>query len=281
MKFVFLLLLAHFYSAQCSYKNNREWNDLKVTFSMNSSDPQAFQPMPRTVQDAVNRGWKRDVGCTEGFNGNRFILNGDRDVILIYDANGLIAGMARSTEKGELFNFPPKSLQSYFDDEGPYWTLSTYFTDPKKVCQKSLLGTWLWDGTGDRLVFGSKKATIEVSAFIRESEVNRTMWTQGKCALYMGQHYWLQSDGQLQKDSKRDNLLPFFLLFNKGKLNAFGWFWWTKTTSSKIELANPTGIASVMNPPPDWLFDSTQYSSLYSLHIYLDSSPSPRLNGCE
>ena len=240
---------------------------------MNLSDPTAFNSMPRTVQDAVNRGWKRDVGCTEGFNGNRFILNDDREVILIYDSNGLIAGMATSTRKGNKPEFPSKRLEPYLDDEGDYWTFSTYFTDPKKVCQKSSIGTWLWDGTGDRLVFASKKTSLEIP--LKENELNKTFWTQGMCVKSMGMHYWLNLDGPFGKDSKRDSAFPAFLLYNNGKLNAFGWIWYTYTKSPKIEKVRPAILGGFIRNPPDWMFDPEQAATpfLSSLHIYLDSAP--------
>lgn len=282
MKYVFILILAHFFtSAQCYYKNNKEWNDLKVTFGLNASDPRVFNSLPRTVQDAVNRGWKRDVGCTEGFRGNRFTLNNDKDVFLIFDANGLIAGLATSVKKGPSstnpFSFPSKEQQLYYDEEGDYWTFSTYFTDPNKVCQKNLLGSWLWDGTGDRLVFSSKKAFIQVP--LKENELNQTLWTQGRCFKGMGMHYWLQLDGKLNKDSKRDSLFPVFLLYNRGKLNGFGWFWNSYLTSSRIEPTPAQLVAGTAIELPSWMFDSSQaIAPLSSIHIYLDNTPAS--NAC-
>ncbi len=143
--------------------------------------------MPRTEQEAKNKGWIREKGCENGVNGNRYVLNGDRTVMLIFNKGGIIAGIAAAVDKNLPFNFPSKQIQPYFNDEGNSWTISAYFIDPKTVCSNSLPA--IKQSTGDRLVFYSKQKTISVA--LKESAVDK-FWTKGKCFWTMGQHYWVR-----------------------------------------------------------------------------------------
>ena len=45
-----------------SFNNIKEWNDLKVTYSLNYSDPNGFVSMPKTVSEALLKGWTREKG---------------------------------------------------------------------------------------------------------------------------------------------------------------------------------------------------------------------------
>ena len=155
-------------------------------------------------QEAIQNGWKKEKGCSDGVNGNRYVLNGDRTVLLIFNANGVIAGIAAAVGKNLPFNFPSQNIQPYFDDEGDSFVISAYFVDPTTVCQKSSSR----QVTGDRLVFYSKQKSLSVS--LRETSVDK-FWTKGKlmffsntkilviykltiigkCFWTMGVHYWV------------------------------------------------------------------------------------------
>ena len=279
MKFILasLAILANLYLTQCflfSNGNIKDWNDLKITFGP-PNDPNSFISLPRTVQDAVNQGWKRTVGCLEGFTGNRYILNNDKEVILIFDANGLIAGISSTLKKGLPFNFPSEKIQQYFEDEGDSYTFSAYFVDPKKVCTKSITGTWSWDGTGDRLVFYSKQASVQVP--IKESELS-DFWTLGQCYKGMGVHYWASVSGKLTKDTDSDDFFPVFLLYNKGKLNGFGWAFNADLPSKRYEHPGPPVYPFFFKDIPDFFYDNKKVGVLSTLHIYLDNTP--QLNAC-
>lgn len=272
-----LAFLANLFSVRCflfSNGNIKDWNGLKITFG-SPNDTNSFLAMPRTVQDAVNQGWKRTVGCLEGFNGNRYILNNDNEVMLLFDANGLIAGISTTIKKGLPFNFPSQKVRIFLDDEGDSYTLSAYFVDPKKVCTKSLTGTWSWDGTGDRLVFYSKQALVQ--APINENELS-SFWTQGRCFKAMGVHYWASLSGKVTKDTDPDDFFPVFLLYNKGKLNAFGWAFNANLTSKRFEHPSETAFPLILKDVPDYLYDRKKSSVQSTLHIYLDNTP--HLNAC-
>ena len=107
------------------------------------------------------------------------MLNGDRAVMLIFNQNGRIAGIASSLPKNLPFNFPSQNIRKYFNDEGQFYSISAYFTDPNTVCQ-NLLNRQL---TGDRLVF--KSNTFEQNVALMQSNLNN-QWTQGRCFITMG-----------------------------------------------------------------------------------------------
>ncbi len=151
---------------------------------MNYKGSNNFVSLPRMEQEAIQNGWKKEKGCSDGVNGNRYVLNGDRAVLLIFNANGVIAGIASSVGKNLPFNFPSQNIQPYFDDEGDSFVISAYFIDPSTVCQKSSSR----QVTGDRLVFQSKQKTLPVS--LKENTIEK-FWTKGKCFWTMGVHYWV------------------------------------------------------------------------------------------
>ncbi len=48
--------------------------------------------LPRTEQEAIKQGWKKEKDCSQRVKGNRYFLNGDKAVLLIFDQSGKIAG---------------------------------------------------------------------------------------------------------------------------------------------------------------------------------------------
>jgi hypothetical protein len=162
------------------WSNNDAWNDLKVTWGINPFAGGNYESMPRTVEEAVRKGWTKDKDCTQGGTGQRFTLKGDRAVMLIFGANGYIAGIAAGIPKNLPLGYPAKNIQKFFDDEGDFWQITAYFTDPSTVCQRNALKT----STGDRVVFQSKSFSVSVAT--EEKDVDLAFWTKGKCFATMG-----------------------------------------------------------------------------------------------
>lgn len=79
---------------------NDAWNDLKVTWGINPFSPDHFVSMPRTETDARAQGWTKEKSCPE-VNGNRYMFMGDRSTLLIFNANGDIAGISSALPKGK------------------------------------------------------------------------------------------------------------------------------------------------------------------------------------
>lgn len=78
---------------------NEAWNDLKVTWGANPFSQNNFVAMPRTETEARAKGWTKEKSCPE-VNGNRYMFTGDTSNLLIFDANGDIAGIASTLPKG-------------------------------------------------------------------------------------------------------------------------------------------------------------------------------------
>jgi hypothetical protein len=94
------------------------WNDLKRTWGVNPFGNN-FVSLPRTQKEATSSGWYLDKNCSQ-INGNRYTLNGDRSVMLIYSSNGNIAGIAAGIPKNLPFNFPSDKIKPFFADEGSF-----------------------------------------------------------------------------------------------------------------------------------------------------------------
>ena len=55
-----------------------------------------FHSHPRTAKEAKFNGWKKIEGCetaeVSGFEGERYAQPDKKDIVLLYDVNGYIAG---------------------------------------------------------------------------------------------------------------------------------------------------------------------------------------------
>lgn len=250
------------------FLDNTEWNDLKVTWGYNPLEQRIFESMPKTESEAQSKGWIKEKSCGQ-INGNRYILDNDRSVLLVYNALGKIAGIATSIPKGLPFNMPSSDVKKLFTDEGDYYTLTGYFTDPDTVCSKTAAnGDHL---IGDRLVF--KGDNFKLDAPMSESKVGN-LWTKGKCFYTMGVHYWTTMDATpVDKNTSRDQFVPIFLLYNRGRLTGFGWALNADLDSSRYEHPEPSANDLFFQSTPKYMKDSTQIGKQSTLHIYFDNMP--------
>jgi len=256
------------------------WDNLIRTWRIDPTN-NAFVPLPRTLAAARAQGWQFDKGCGDMINanqpmiGNRYILDGDRMNMVLFDSNGNVAGVSAAIPKNSTlkFGFPSPNIISYFMDDGDYNTLAAYFYDPASICRGSVS-----DGvsTGDRVVIANTKQNLVVPML--QSEVG-PFWTQGGCFHGMGQHYWADVSGiQVGLTTTADNLLPFFTLYNQGKLNGFGWSLNWNTPSPNYEHMPLTSLPIFFKVIPTAFYDPTQTDTLSSMHYFLDSVPSQ--NAC-
>jgi len=265
-----LLVLIHVLSANAFLFGGETWDDLKVTWSANPLG--GFNSLPRTVNDAVYYGWKLEKSCGQ-VNGNRYILDNDRAVILVFDNLGNIAGIASSLPKGLPFNFPSAKQAEYMTDEGDSYTITGYFSDPESVCSRSTKR----QSTGDRLVVKGDSKTLNIP--IEETNVvEEGFFTKGGCFYTMGQHYWADLTGPLNANSKGEDFLPLFILYNKGVLNGFGWAFNADLPGPRYEHPTEDVLGSFFTDVPVGLSDPNQAGVLSTLHIYMDSTP--LLNFC-
>lgn len=271
MKYSILILIINIYFANSFlFKSETDWNDLKVTWGMNPFDSNSFVSLPRTESEAIIKGWVKDKDCSQA-NGNCYILHGDRAAILIFEVRGIIAGIASAIPKQLPFNFPLTKVQRLLIDEGDYYTINAYFIDPASVCSPHKVNGQI---TGDRLVIKGKDQEIKVE--LNEANLSN-FWTRGKCFYTMGTHYWASLSGPLNENTDADDFVPIFLLYNKGKLNGFGWAFNADLPSPRYE--HPYGVVDqFFYTFPKFFLDPNKTRGFSTLHIFLDSTP--QLNFC-
>jgi hypothetical protein len=246
----------------------KKWNGLKVTWGINLF--KSFNSLPRTEQDAISKNWKLESDCSK-VNGKRYVLNEDTAVMLIFDQEGIIAGISSAVPKNLPFNFPSAKVQEYMMDEGAFYTITAYFTDPNTVCSSNKAS----QVTGDRLLIVGQTKQLNIA--LNQSDVS-DFWTKGKCFKTMGVHYWSDLSGALSDDTEMDDFFPMFLLYNRGKLNGFGWAFNADLKSDRYEHPPPFSFPLFFNKVPKSLIDSTKAGVISTLHIYLDNMP--LFNGC-
>jgi charged multivesicular body protein 7 len=270
MKFFCVLILAVLGLTHA----NDKWNDLKVTWGVNPFGSNSFVALPRTVFDARSKGWTAGKGCADGVNGNRYTLAGDRSVILLFNKDGNIAGMSSAVPKNLPFNFPSANVSQYFNDEGDSWLITAYFADPLTICGTTKNS--LKQVTGDRLVFQSKQKTLTIA--LKQSDLDLSYWSHGKCFWTMGDHYWANLRGQINADMDADYFLPIFLLYNKGELNGWGWAFNADLASTRFEHPGGSVLGQFFQEVPKFFNDPTKAGVLSTMHVYLSSAP--QLNFC-
>ena len=72
-------------------------NDLKITYGLRPKT--SFTSLPTTVKQALSQGWTKEKDCSSGLNGNRYILNGDRSAMLLFNQLDLLAGISAGIPK--------------------------------------------------------------------------------------------------------------------------------------------------------------------------------------
>lgn len=90
--------------------------------------------------------------------------------------------------------------------------------DPDQICTKGAakngeVGDRLWFNNGDGEGIYYKAPLTQNNTIL-----NETGWSQGACFWQMGTHYWRY----ISLDMNCNNVYAIFLLYNGGKLNAWG-----------------------------------------------------------
>ncbi|XP_060065158.1 uncharacterized protein LOC132545493 [Ylistrum balloti] len=249
-----------------------EWNDLRVKWDVNIFNPYTFAKMPRTTSDAVSAGFKMvsDCGAIPGIYGKRYVQGGDYSLILLYGIHGYIAGIQIGVTKNATVEFPPnKQINHPFVSVDNMYYLTAYFTNPATICTTGRTAEkFASDGTGDSLFIQNGTDAAKNSFVVPKEEtyLDSTKWTKGHCFVSMGEHYWYN----VTSDMNCDDFFPVFLLYNKGRLNAFGWALGTPMTSNRTEHPPSSVIKEFINPVPQCLLNKAQLSTM---HIYLTSTP--------
>lgn len=168
-----LLILSALNAQGFLFGDNKTWrDDLKVTWGLNPFT--SFDSMPLTVNEAVKKGRKLEKGCDQ-VNGNRYILNGDRAVILVFDTSNNIAGIATSFPKNLPFNFPMQLQSDYMIEGDDSWTLTAFFSDPNTICLNDTKNIVRFN---DKMVIKGDRASLDISR--HEASLNK-VFTESGC----------------------------------------------------------------------------------------------------
>jgi len=272
-----LSCLAFFAPSTAFLFAQNKWNGLEVTFGINPLDSNVFASLPRTQSEATSGGWTKVADCdnTGKFRGVRFVKNNDYAVVLLFDVNGYIAGIQCSIAKSGLpSDYPPAKQRGHlFQDDGAHHTLTAYFVDPSTICTTGRSSVdFANDGTGTGLFLqnGSNPLTQSIHIPSQEQAVTHSAWTKGHCFPAMGVHYWYS----VSTDMSCDDFQPVFLLYNEGRLTAFGWAMGVGQTSSRFEHPPHASFSAFLNPVPKCL---DNYAALSTMHIYMTAHPTQDL----
>jgi len=275
MKFIILFFLAVAVNANY-FDLSHNWKALRVSWYANPVSSWGFDKMPRHLAESKAFQQKDDM-CADGgkkFVGYRYWYKQDPALILLFDRNGVIAGLQTSAPKSKFT--PPANLKDkYYIDDGDYWTLTSYFVDPSTICkgrtsedlEKQGTGTGLW------LQYGQDPIKDSIRIPTNEADIKETNWGSGKCFYTMGQHYWLN----VSKGMDCGDFVPNCLLYNKGKLTGFCFAKNVNLVdqSNRYDSPAPTNkvVGKFLNPVPDCMFKDPSYFQLSTLHVYFTQGP--------
>jgi charged multivesicular body protein 7 len=246
---------------------------LRVTWDLNPLDTWAFNSMPRDLAHDYMHGFTaKDDQCSTGgsFRGRRYWYKNDPATMLLFDVNGYIAGIQTGVPKTSYT--PPAPVNGHpFISDGDYWTLTIYTVDPSIICttgrsaseyasQGTGTGVWVQNGTDPSMSMQMPQM---------ESGMSGTKWVKGKCFYTMGVHYWY--DVSVNMDC--NGFFPFFMMYNKGVLNAAGFAINIHLSSKRYEHPPVFAIGSFMQPVPACFANDPNFAKISTEHFYYTDSP--------
>jgi len=272
MKAIFILFVAVF----TVVLGSPSWNDLRTTFGVNPFSTIDFAEMPRDLSQGT-KGFtlmpNGDTCATSGsfFVGQRYWVDSDSALILLFDPNGYIAGIQTAVPKSSNWTAPPNFIGRWIMDDGDYYTLTVYFIDPNRICTGRSSAEFASEGTGTDLYIqvGTNPLTDYFQVPKNEYDIKTTKWGFGKCFYMMGQHYWYN----VTKDMNCDDMVPYCLLYNNGVLNAFCFsISYDVKGSQRYEHPTPIQSQGFLDPVPDCFYNTPSMSILSTLHVYTTSN---------
>ncbi|XP_052707090.1 uncharacterized protein LOC128182493 [Crassostrea angulata] len=251
-----------------------KWNDLRVTWDHNATEPglmgnpSAFAHLPLKESDAIIDGYMLLTDCSGSANfvGRRYWRNNDPALVLIYDSQGLIAGIQTGIPDNLPNGYPTRNLKPRpFVLEGNLLFVTAYFMEPSKICSSTRTeAQMISEGIGSGLYFqnGPNPLTDAVPVPSDESTIQQTLWGQGKCVPRLGHQYQYN----VRKDMYCEELAPLHLMYDRGHLVAFAWFFVSDIQSPVFEKIPQTMYSRMFQTVPDCLYTMGQVTSL---HIFL------------
>jgi len=270
-----LFALAALYGCFALVKAGPAWDDLRVTWNPNPFSSNAFAHLPRNIKADAMGFVMKDNFCDGNqpkgpYAGIRYWKDSDPAVMLIFDKNGIVAGIQTAVPKSTWTPSAGPNVGHPYVDDGTYFTLTAYFVDPSTICDKGRTQddlTHQGTGTGLYIQNGTDPLKSVLTIEPNESEMKKTKWTYGHCFYTMGDHYWYN----VRKDMPCNEFYPACMLYNKGKLNAFCWALNAELTSPRYEHPTAAVLKTFIDPVPDCMYSDPAYKQLSTMHIYFSS----------
>lgn len=292
MKFFLTLALV---AALGAVGNCQNWNSLNGSFLIGK--PESFGYFPRSINEIntlFNGSWvpvsSTQNDCSNGglFNGIQYTKENDYSVGLLYDVNGIIAGIQMliphdvvrtSTNDLDYDAIPMYQNATYGGND--YYVLTAYLVEPSTICttgrtQESLAqegtGTGLWIQNGP-----SAEDTVQVPQDRPESEDEdeNDGWTKNNCFPAMGFHNFYSI--KQYEATNCTEMVPFFGLYNKDskKLHGFGFITPGNIINPRFEQPPAAAIRLILGAgrTPQCVLALQEREGVTSLHVYFVKEP--------
>jgi len=260
------------------------WTDLRGSFLIGKDE--GFAPFPRTIREDLftSENWTSTGNdCSNGgkFSGNQYVKNNDYSVGLLYDVNGVIAGIQmliphevvlsenNTLKYGEVNMY---ANQTFADKE--YFVLTAYFVNPSTICTTGRSDDSLvTGGTGSGLWIQNGDSVIQVPQTRPEGDDAVTSgWTQNNCFPAMGYHNFYKMNEYAPKNCTE--MQPIFGLYNRNReLQGFGFITPGTIINPRFEQPPAAAIKLILGDTPQCVLDIEEKIGVTSLHVYFTSQP--------
>ncbi|OXA51100.1 uncharacterized protein LOC110853358 [Folsomia candida] len=273
-----VVLVAYFGRADAAV-----WNDFRVKYDINPIGN--FNRQPQLESGAITLGWAPVTtgnDCQNGgeYLGFRYIMPGDNSLGLIYDVNGVIAGLQMMLPHdlilpNNTFNFGANTFFKNVTYDKEYFVLTAYIVEPEIICTTGRNESDLIDvgiGTGVWVQDGASPGTYLQIPDLREEALN-SGWSNNNCFGGMGTHSWYRMEDYEATNCTEQ--VPVFGLWSRTmELQGFGFSVPGTTVNKNFE--NPPTVAMQLiagAPAPQCLFDSNNLIGSTTMHVYFINNP--------
>jgi len=172
----------------------------------------SFSSLPTTESSAISAGWSLvDSDCTYG---KRYQLNGDYAVTVLFNADGVAAGVQASVASIDQTSWA--SFPDIVEEIDGLYAVTVYFQDPSTICTSSnrLLTTQF----GDSLLLRKSDGTTEnLPLNSNDLTIGAPDWVLATCFIGMGTHYWKNTT----VDMDCNYLFPVAIMYTQDTLRTF------------------------------------------------------------
>ena len=242
-----------------------KWDSLKAIY-------QKYYDLPLKESDAVAQGWTKIGSCSnkDKFPGERYILNSDYNMVLIFDAaEGYIAGTQLGTTVGDFETMYPatgSTVRHYFQPEGGHVFQTLYLIPSSSICQATgrTEAEFKEQGIGTVLMIqnGPNADTDYIEVPREVKDFDDTDWAKLSCRDGMGYHMFYQPSQKAEVPCAE--ITPFSVLHLNGRVHGISWYNCHYRTSRWSE-AMPASNLGPRARPADGTFTAQ--------HVYFNYSP--------